>query len=332
MDEVHRRVGFQQVAPDPLPGMGPPRDKQHLQAVPHAVHGDDRAVVGGAELVRPRLHPELEDGGARAVHGKGDAFRTAEDDAHRLQGPAVRRDRDQRAAAPGALRAQILNQKLDLDILADDAVGRCRPDGQPPVAVLLRVAGQQHMHGAHFPGSGGRRRRCVMRLAVGDEEGSGPLAPRHRRPGLAQRAQKRRAAVGPARPCGLDDQRVQMRQEVQPALQRIQGLVRHPGPAAHILASGAVHQDDGRVPLLLPQFRDQGRPQERGDQQRREQQPERAARGAARKGKPRRRQRRRAESADQPPGQHRRKRDVGCVGDHPSRRRRMAGTCTWSAL
>ena len=184
VDQVHRRVGFEQIAPDPLARMGLARNQEHFQAVPHAVHGRDSAVVGEAELARPRFHPELEDGGARMIDGKRDALGAAEDDAHGLQGTAVRRDRNQGAAAAGSLRAEVLHEKLDLDLLADDAVGRRRLDRQPPVAVPVRIAGQQHMDRPHLFGSRGRRRRIVD-LAVGYQYGPGPPAPGDRRPGLA---------------------------------------------------------------------------------------------------------------------------------------------------
>ena len=45
MHEIDRGIGFQQIAPYPLAGMGLARDQKHPQAIAHTIDNDNRAVV-----------------------------------------------------------------------------------------------------------------------------------------------------------------------------------------------------------------------------------------------------------------------------------------------
>ena len=60
MDEIDRRIGFEDVAPDPLAGMRLARHQQHPQPVAHAVDDDNRAVVVEGQLLRAGIDRELE--------------------------------------------------------------------------------------------------------------------------------------------------------------------------------------------------------------------------------------------------------------------------------
>nr|WP_316629704.1 hypothetical protein [uncultured Brevundimonas sp.] len=50
MNQVDRRVGFQQIAPRPFRRVGLAGNEQHAQAVAHAVDADQGTVVDGGKL------------------------------------------------------------------------------------------------------------------------------------------------------------------------------------------------------------------------------------------------------------------------------------------
>ena len=60
MDEIDRRIGFEQVAPDALAGMRLTRDQQHVQPVTDAVYDDNGAIVDKSQFARPRRRFEFE--------------------------------------------------------------------------------------------------------------------------------------------------------------------------------------------------------------------------------------------------------------------------------
>ena len=63
MNQVHRGVGFQHVAPGPLAGMRLARDEQHAQVFAHAFDRQHGAIVDGRYLAFGGLGFDFDDVG-----------------------------------------------------------------------------------------------------------------------------------------------------------------------------------------------------------------------------------------------------------------------------
>ena len=150
MDEIDRRIGFEDVAPDALAGMRLAGDQQHPQPVAHAVDDDDGAVVVERQLARAGLDRELEDVGAAMVDRRRSAARRGRPAPSPGCGgpPSLRHGHDApgpgRAPACRAAVRQILDPDRQLQLLADQAEARRLRDDEPAVA-LVGQAGEQHV-------------------------------------------------------------------------------------------------------------------------------------------------------------------------------------------
>jgi hypothetical protein len=131
VDEVHRRVGLQQVAPDPFPRVRQARHQKHPQPIPHAVDDDRGAVVGHRQFARRSLDLDLEDVGPAV--GDGDVDGVAEPGGQVHLAPVGAVARDGEARPPGAA-ARLLDAQRQRRALADDAEARRLLDDEPTVA------------------------------------------------------------------------------------------------------------------------------------------------------------------------------------------------------
>ena len=190
MHQINRRVGFQQVAPRPLTGMGFARYQQHPQPVAHAVDLDHGGIIAVGQLARCRRKAELQH--VHPAMGQGDrqaqilagrhlkALRRSAVDGQRQVG---------QTGHPRRHRTLIVDPQRQRHRLADDGKGRGVLDDQPPVPIV-RLAGQQHMQRRGHRGG----QRHIMDLTIGDQD-----CPRH--PGarfLGQQLRQRRQHQRPA--------------------------------------------------------------------------------------------------------------------------------------
>ena len=270
MDEVHRAVGLQKVAPCPRAGMRLARDEQHAQAVAHAVHGDDRGVVAVGQLAFERRGGELDHvlsavgqcdrHGQLAARGHLNHFRLA----------AV--DRDRQVDQPAFVRVpHVVDAQPDLLFLVQNAERRGVGDHQPPVPILFPAGHEQMQRG----GQVGRGFKIVQ-AAVRDQDHSGDAVARHFGQRLGQGGHEERAAIvfAVAHPRDAQFQTFRRRNAGGERVQRRLGLLR---PVRQALRGAFVHDGEHDVTLGRAFFHLKRRPREREQERRRAQHPKRPA-------------------------------------------------------
>ena len=144
MHKIHRRVGFQQVAPCAFARMRLARDQQHPQPVAHTVDLDHGGIVAVGQLALGRgqfeLHHVLP---AMFQHQRQFQFAAH---AHVVAARRATVDRDRQlrhlARRSGHLPL-ILDHQPDRGFLADDTKGGGGPDHQPSVPVARAPRQQQ---------------------------------------------------------------------------------------------------------------------------------------------------------------------------------------------
>ena len=196
VDQVDRGVGFQNVAPGALAGMGLAGDQQHPQAVAHAVHHRRRPVVGERKLPRSRLDLDLEHARAAVVELEFDFLLDSDRDVQSLLSAAVAAQGNARQARP-IPAGQILDGRGHAQLTPDDAEAGRPVDGQAPVALVAR-AGQQQVQ---------RRIQAerlevfghIVNLTVADEYDAGDALARHLGKGLPQGREQAGAVLLDAR-------------------------------------------------------------------------------------------------------------------------------------
>ena len=72
MDQIHALIGFEQIAPDPLPDMRLTGDQQHSERLPYSLDADNRPIVCGGEFGRGGLDFDFEQIGSGMVDGDGE--------------------------------------------------------------------------------------------------------------------------------------------------------------------------------------------------------------------------------------------------------------------
>ncbi|CAM5514994.1 hypothetical protein FALB51S_03956 [Frigidibacter albus] len=265
MHEVDRGVGFQQVAPGALAGMGLARDQQHPQPVAHAIdlhHGSVVAVgqlaLGGGEVELHHVLPamlqrqrQFQIGFHRHLIGFG---RAAVDGQRHI---------DRAPGLGSGHRAHLLDAHHHRQGLADDAEGRRGLHHQPPVPVDGAPGLQQCQRRGHVGGEG-----KVMRLPVGNQDRAGHPGARFFGQRRGQRCHQQGAGilgavaqvdaaqfgVGQRRDLGLDPRHGGG------------GLFRAPGQG---LAGAAIHHHQHDVGQRLAVFRLQRRAGKRGQERHR---------------------------------------------------------------
>ena len=271
MDQVHRRIGLQEVPPSALAGMGLARNQQHPEPVTDAVDADQGAVVDGRKLALGGIHLQFHHCRPGVIEFEGEFVAPP----HRhpgVQGLVVvvaEPDVGQVGCeATCLLGAAVLDPVADRHLLADDAVAGRLFDHQVAV-VFAGPSRQQHMDRPRHRG----RRRHVVNLAVGDHDGAGKALARHLQGGPGQRPEKPRALVsGAVR--GLDNADLQV---IEPGEAQGDGRQRRRRlfPAlADRLAGRAVDGDDGDVVLGFAFLPDRQRVDQRHHQHRQDQGPE----------------------------------------------------------
>ena len=199
MDEVDRRIGLQQVAPDAQPRIGLAGHQQHPQAVADAVDEEHLPVVERRHLARPRLGLDLEHGLARAGqlegHGARAARRRLEPLAQLTVLPEGHRRPGRRCRAGQLLDAQ---GQLLLARRPWRSWAPRRPRGGGPARPGAPVSSTCKRR---VDAAGARGRRHVVHLAVGEDHHARQGATRSISARLL--AQRRRTAG--CRPCRAVD-------------------------------------------------------------------------------------------------------------------------------
>ena len=139
MNEVHRGVGFQHVAPGALAGMRLARDEQHAQVFAHAFDRQHGAIVDGRELAFGGLGFDFDDVGTGVLDVDRDLDLLAETHALRRGRLALIGDGELDRFA--RLRRRRIGD-LDLDVLAaaDDAErARLRPRACGRIRLACRL-------------------------------------------------------------------------------------------------------------------------------------------------------------------------------------------------
>ena len=271
MDEVDRRIGFQQVPPGPLPRMRLARHQQHRQPIADAVDLDDGGVVALGQLSRRFGDDELHDVLACVFQGQRQLQGLVRRNLEAARRPAVDGDGDlgpaREVRGHGPL---VLDPERHHQLFADDAEGRRGLDHQPPVPVGLAPRDQRMKR----RGQVGHQLR-IMQLPVGDKDRPGYARPRLLGQHAVQfRHQQRARVVGrirDGRQPHLHPQRGDL------GLQRLERVGCLVGPVGDALACGLVGHDKHDVRQRLALFRLQ-----RGVQQRRQQRrPRQQAEGPA---------------------------------------------------
>ena len=336
MDEIDRRVGFEQVAPHPFAGMGFARHQQHPQAVAHAVDDDDGALVDRGQRVRPRLNLQLEHIGAAMIDQHRQCDVLADRRHQLLRGTAVLAPGHARlvgvlAGLFGGAERQVLDPDLQLQLLADDAETRRLRDHQPAV-LLVRLPRQQNVQGCgnRLPQGLGVAARHVVYFAVGDHDDAGEALARHIRHRPVERREQSGALVlgaGRRRP-GADHAQVEIGLVAELLLDRGEsGCARLP-PVANVLARRVVENDDRDIAPGHTLLFDQRRIDQCCEQHGQRQRPPAEPGGMPPKAEAEEQNRRRREQRQRPPRQQR------CGGEsiagarHWPSRSRIAGTCT----
>ncbi len=242
MHQIHGRIGFQEVAPDPLARVRLARDEQHPQPVAHPVDLDDRRIVAVCQLVGRGRDLKLQHVHAPVRQRHRQLQILAHRDGEGLRFAPVDRDHEiRRCPRRGRDLSLILDPKRERHGLAQNGEGRRVADHEPPIPVLL-VAGQQHMERrGHL-----RRELEIVDLPVGDEDGARHPRPRLFGQGLGERGHHQRALVALA---VAHPDHAQLGVAERPNLgfdggQRRGTLVR---PVADALACALVHHRDHDV-------------------------------------------------------------------------------------
>jgi hypothetical protein len=328
--QIHRGVGFQDVAPGPLARVRLAGDQQDPQALAHAVDHHGGVVVDQGELVRARLDRDLQHAGPAVVQLELDLFFPPDRQHDGARLPAVLGQGHLGQVARAALW-QVVDPEGQGQPAPDDAVAGRLDHGQAAVPLVLSAAEQEverrverqgfqilrhvvdHTVADHHDGADPLARDLGERPAQGGEE---PCAP-------VLRAEARRLATDHAQ---LDV--LELGEPLQHVGQRRLALLL----AVLDPLAGAVvdhHQHDVRERLAL--FLHQGGVGQDQQQQARRRGPPPGPISPAPKGQ---RQNQRGEPRE---GRQRRPRQERRPGDgelraHWPNRSRMKGTCTWSAL
>ena len=199
MHEIDRRVGFQDVAPDALPGMRLARDQQDAQPVAHAVDDDRGAVVRQRQFLRPGFGLDFQNIRAAVIDRDRQRHVAADRHHHRMRRAAILAPGDAGAPFRGRLavgrfasgRRQILDPHGQRRLLADQPEARRVRDREPAV-VFVPVSREQHVQRrAKLAGRCFRRRaRYVMHLPIGDHDDAGQALVRHIGQAAAQRGEQ----------------------------------------------------------------------------------------------------------------------------------------------
>ena len=174
MHQIHRRIGLEQIAPDPFAGMRLARDQQHAQPVAHAGDGDHSAIVLQGQFRRARAPPAISTIFSPSwVTGTLMLVSWPTGTTAAAQGLAVHRQCHfgSAVAAPpkSSTRSTICAR------LADNGEALGVHHRQLAVALAM-IARDQHLQ-RRLEGSGLARR--VMHFAVGDHDGARDPAGRH---------------------------------------------------------------------------------------------------------------------------------------------------------
>ncbi len=329
MDEIDRRIGFEDVAPGALALVRLAADEQHLEPVAHAVDGEGGVVVVERQLVRPGLGLDLEHVGAAMVDR--DRKRHVLPDRHHARGriAAVLPEREPRLAAAAA--GQILDADGELHLLADDAEARRVLDDEAAVG-LARLAGQEHVQ--RRVERQAVRRRHVVHLAVGDHHRAGDALRRHVGERAHERGVELGAGIGQGRVgigrAGMDDAHVEVFQPRELLRQVGERRVGERAPVADAHARRIIDHDGGDIALRLALFLDQRGIDQDDDERGQGQEPPQDAARAPRRAERERNDRERGEGGHGPPRQERREGEREAA--HCPSLSRIAGTCTWSLL
>ena len=146
MDQIHRRVGFEKIAPDPVRRMRRAGNQQHPQPVADALDGNRGAVVAVGHLPLGRRHPQLDDIRPRMGEWHAQGFLRADLRSDPGGRPAIDPDFDLHRLRPARRRsARSLHHEGQFDALAQDAEIRCLPEHEIAV-IFTGPAGDQGMH------------------------------------------------------------------------------------------------------------------------------------------------------------------------------------------
>ncbi len=326
MDQVDRRIGLEQVAPDPQARIRLAGHQQHPQPVAHAIDEEHLAVVQGGDLARRRVGLELEHRLARPAQLERQAPRGPGQDRNPLPGLAVLAERDRDRLA-GVTCGQLVDPKRDLLLVADHAVVRHLLDHQTPIALVV-LAGQQQVH-RRVDRERFEALRHIVDLPVGQDQDARESRAVDLRQRRAQRREQPGAALAVAGAGRLDHlEALDLLQFGAQLEQRLLELLR---PLADGLRRRAVDQQHRdvveRLTLLLDNHRVGQRQHAQGQHRAA---PEDTARPSPhpQSGDHEDRERERGQRR---PGQQRGETQRGAAHHWP-RRSSRAGMCTWSVL
>ena len=175
MDQIDRRIGLQQIAPHPLAGMGLARHQQHPQPVAHARHRHHGAIVLQGQFGGPGRGRQFDEILAFMRHRHAHVGVLAHRHQARAERLAVDADIQHRRwfrrcrpdHRPAGASSPIARQWRSAPHSAPSACGRARRACPPPAPAAALAA------------TSVSRRRRVMHLAIGDQDGAGHPARRH---------------------------------------------------------------------------------------------------------------------------------------------------------
>ena len=341
VDEVHRRIGFQKVAPDAAGLVRLAGDQQHAQPVAHAGDGHRGAVVGEGQLFRPGCGLDDHHVLAAPLDLDGQGRVLARLDADALRRAAIQRDLQLHLAA-----ARVFHAHDEVGTLADDAEVRRVDDPHAAIAPVL-VAGDQAVQRSDQVLDKLRVRK-VVDLAIGNEDRARDPVARHVGHQTFQRAVKVGAVIAGA---GLQRAHFQRLVLGEPGRQRRIGGFGGFRAVAELHALGAVEDHGGdrgqRLALLVHKRRIEQRRRQQHEAQRARQpgpppqceigQP--GERGQSRDGPEERPAEERLETeADglvhcgPPSGMRTGRRGSRALPSSSPKRSSKAGMCTWSSL
>ena len=171
MNQVHGRVGFEQITPCSFAGVGLSRNQQHPKPVSDPVNVDQGPVVEGRKFPRGGINLKLDHRRPGMIEGKSELLAFADRGLGDFFLVIVVAHPHPCQVGPEPLRffgLAVLNPVTNGDVLADDSVTGRLFDDQPAIR-FPGLAGQQYMNGPRHRG----RRRYVVDLSVGDQDGTG---------------------------------------------------------------------------------------------------------------------------------------------------------------
>src|SRR5437763_3938036 len=141
MHQIHRRIGFEKIAPGSFSGMRFARDEKNTQLVSYTFDAHARPIVDLSQFVCDRRGFDFDDVPAAMENWNRDALRHPDRNAARLQGVPIAADRHLRRLLAGAVVLDAISDGLPL---TDNAEARCGYQRNATVA-FIPMSGDQRM-------------------------------------------------------------------------------------------------------------------------------------------------------------------------------------------